>query len=1038
MITGAAPAARAPRVVFVFPGQGGQWAGMGRELAAASPAFAARLAECARALAPFTGWDLDEVLARDVLPDRADIIQPALWAVMVSLAAAWQAAGVTPDAVVGHSQGEIAAAVVAGILSLDDAARVVALRSQALTALAGRGAMVSVAEPAGAARERIAAWGGRLSVAAVNGPEATVVSGEPAAVAELAAACEAAGVRARRLPVDYASHGAQVEELREQLLAALDGITAGPAAIPMISALSGQWLAGPEAGAGYWYESLRSPVEFARAVRTLAGAGHRAFVEVSPHPVLTAAITQTLEEQELTVPPAVTGTLRRDDGGPRRFLASLAAAYVRGVAVSWPATVPGGRRADLPTYAFQRQRYWPQPPPAPLLDAAVELAGEAGYRFSGRLSPRFQPWLSDHAVAGTTVLPGTAFVEMAIRAGSATGCGRLDELTLDAPLVLPAEGTVQVQVALGDPAPEGTRTVEIFARVADPDGRGPWTRHARGLLAPPRAETADAASFTTWPPPGAVPVPLDGRYAELAAAGYGYGPAFRGLRAAWRDGRDVWAEVALPADAAADAGTFGLHPALLDAALHAGGLLGTPAGSEADASDQADASGEADAGDQANASGEADEVRLPFAWTGVSLHAAGASALRVRLRPQGSGLSLVAADADGTPVVSVDALVSRPVAAGRLAADLARPRDTLFAVEWVPLPATGPQPGALAGPRVTGRWAAVGADPLGLVPGLTAAGLDVSVYPDLAALTAAVAAGDPAPQVVLAEAGAACPPAGSPPASSPPAGSGTTDPGPAAAARAEAGRVLELVQEWLTGDGLGAARLVLATRGAMAAEPGEAVPDLPGAAVWGLVRSAQSENPGRLVLADLPAEAAGEHADVLAAALESDEPELALRQRTAYARRLAYATPGTPELIPSGAPEATTDDSPRAGTALITGGTGTLGGLVAGHLVSHRELESVVLASRSGPAAPGVAGLAADLAARGARVRVAACDAADRPALAGLLAGVRAGGPLTMVIHAAGALDDGVIESLSPARVEAVLRPKADAAWHLHELTRDA
>ena len=359
---------------------------------------------------------------------------------------------------------------------------------------------------------------------------------------------------------------------------------------------------------------------------------------------------------------------------------------------------------------------------------------------------------------------------------------------------------------------------------------------------------------------------------------------------------------------------------------------------------------------------------------------------------------------------------------------------------WVRLPGTGPlaRPLAepLAPPRAAGRWAAIGADPLGLVPALAAAGLDVSVYPDLTALTAAVAAGDPAPQLVLAEAGASCAGAGDPPA----------------AARAEAARVLELVQEWLAEDGLGAARLVLATRGAVAAEPGEAAPDLPGAAVWGLIRSAQSENPGRLILADLPTEPAGaadhadaaepagaaEHADALATALETDEPELALRQRAAYARRLTYATPGAPEPAPSGAPEATTDDSPREGTALITGGTGTLGGLVAGHLVSHRELGSVVLASRSGPAAPGAADLAADLAARGARVRVAACDAADRPALAGLLAGVRAGGPLTMVIHAAGALDDGVIESLSPARVEAVLRPKADAAWHLHELTRDA
>ena len=226
------------------------------------------------------------MLARTELPDRADVVQPALWAVMVSLAAAWQAAGVTPDAVVGHSQGEIAAATVAGILSLDDAATVVALRSQALAALSGRGGMVSVAEPAEAVRDRIARWDGRLSVAAVNGPAATVVSGDPAALAELAAACEAAGVRARRLPVDYASHGAQVDQLRDDILAALAGITPVPARIPMISAMTGQWLAGPEAGAAYWYGSLRAPVEFEQAVRALTQGGYRMFAEVSPHPVL--------------------------------------------------------------------------------------------------------------------------------------------------------------------------------------------------------------------------------------------------------------------------------------------------------------------------------------------------------------------------------------------------------------------------------------------------------------------------------------------------------------------------------------------------------------------------------------------------------------------------------------------------------------------------------------------------------------------------------------------------------------------------------
>ncbi len=359
IVSGAVPPGGDPgKVVFVFPGQGGQWAGMGTELAESSPVFAAKLAECATALVPYTGWDLHEVLsgaggAPDL--DRVDVVQPALWAVMVSLAAVWQAAGVVPDAVAGHSQGEIAAAAVAEILSLEDAARVVALRSRALTALSGRGAMASVAEPAGAVRERLAAWPS-LSVAAVNGPLATVVSGDPEEVRDLVSACEADGTRARILPVDYASHGPQVADLEREITAALAGITPGKARIPMVSAMTGDLLAGPEADAGYWYASLRNPVEFARSVEVLAADGHRVFVEVSPRPVLTVPVTEALEG--LHAGGTVTGTLRPGDGGPARLLKSLAAAWAGGAAVNWAAVLPPAPTVDLPTYAFQRQHYW--------------------------------------------------------------------------------------------------------------------------------------------------------------------------------------------------------------------------------------------------------------------------------------------------------------------------------------------------------------------------------------------------------------------------------------------------------------------------------------------------------------------------------------------------------------------------------------------------------------------------------------------------------------------------------------------------------
>ncbi|WP_419998927.1 type I polyketide synthase [Streptomyces boninensis] len=355
VVAGETVSGTAGGTVFVFPGQGSQWVGMGRELAESSPAFAARLAECAQALAPYVDWELDDVLAGRHGLEAADVVQPALWAVMVSLAAVWQAAGVEPDAVVGHSQGEIAAAAVAGILSLEDAAKVVALRSRALTALAGRGGMLSVAEPVAAVRERIASYGERLSIAAVNGPSATVVSGEPEALRELQDAC-GESVRTRLIPVDYASHGPQVDELRDDILAALDGIAPGEAQVPMVSAMSGEWLAGPEMDAGYWYASLREPVEFDRAVRVLGEAGHGVFVEASPHPVLVQAIADSLEDRD----PIAVGSLRRDDGGTERLLASFAEAFVRGVAVDWAAVLGGGDTVDLPTYAFQRRHFWPE------------------------------------------------------------------------------------------------------------------------------------------------------------------------------------------------------------------------------------------------------------------------------------------------------------------------------------------------------------------------------------------------------------------------------------------------------------------------------------------------------------------------------------------------------------------------------------------------------------------------------------------------------------------------------------------------------
>ncbi|GAB3844843.1 hypothetical protein GCM10027610_060000 [Dactylosporangium cerinum] len=539
VVTGTA--AGSARTVFVFPGQGSQWAGMAAELLETAPVFRDRLLQCAAALRPHTGWDVLDVLTGhpDAPPlERADVVQPVLFAVMVSLAELWRSAGVRPDAVVGHSQGEIAAACVAGALSLQDAALLVALRSRALAAIAGRGGMASIPLPAAEVAALLTDEGDRLGIAAVNGPTSTVVSGDAEPLAALIARCEADGVRARRIPVDYASHGAHVEAIEEELIGLLAGIRPEAAAVPFYSTVTGGQFDTTGLDARYWYTNLRRTVRYEAAVQSLQAAGFRVFIEVSPHPVLTVATQETLDA---AAPGAsATGSLRRDDGGLRRFHTSLGQAHTAGAEVDWSVfhgTAPV-RADELPTYGFVRQRYWLDVPTGggnaadlglrpsghPLLGAAVTLADSDGHLFTGRLSLNAHPWLADHAVLGDALLPGTALADLALHAAEQAGADRIEELILHAPLTLPASGAVQVQLQVGAPGPDGTRALSIHSRPADDDADPGWTRHVTGTAGTGGTEPA---GLQVWPPAGD-PVDLADFYPSLADTGLGYGPVFQG------------------------------------------------------------------------------------------------------------------------------------------------------------------------------------------------------------------------------------------------------------------------------------------------------------------------------------------------------------------------------------------------------------------------------------------------------------------------------------------------------------------------------
>ena len=594
---------------------------MAVELLKTAPAFADEMRNCDAAFAEFVDWSLlDTVRVGAGSPnlDRVDVVQPVLFAVMVSLATQWRALGIQPDAVLGHSQGEIAAAYVAGALSLRDAAKVVTLRSKAISAIAGTGGMASISRPVEQVHALIEPWARSIWVAAQNGPCSTVVTGNAAALDGLMAVCERDDVQATRIPVDYASHSADVEELRETLRESLSGLQPRTGEIAFISAVTGAGLDTTILDGDYWFANLRQSVLFEPAVRWSYEHGYRTFVESSPHPVLIAGIQESLED--CGDEPSVVGTLRRNEGGMRRFLLSAAEAHVHGKSPDWEGMFDdtGARRIDLPTYAFQRKHYWMglgsgfidassigvSAAEHPLLGAVVDQADSDEIIFTGRLSLASHPWLADHKVHGTVLVPGAAMVEMALHAGHRAGCPRVDELVLHAPLIVGEHGHVTVQVVVGAWPEYGERSVRIYSRVDSDGAHRAWTRHAEGVLSASPDVTPEE-ELDNWPPEGAEPIDVSEAYPELASRGYEYGPAFRGLRSVFRRGAEVFVEAALPEQTKADAGRFGLHPVLLDAILHGLGVGGILADSEL--------------------------TRLPFEWEGFSLHAVGATTLRARI-----------------------------------------------------------------------------------------------------------------------------------------------------------------------------------------------------------------------------------------------------------------------------------------------------------------------------------------------------------------------------------------------------------------------
>ncbi len=986
------------KVVFVYPGQGSQWLGMGKELLKKSAIFREIIAKCDKEISKEANFSvIEELLAKPETSrlKEIEVVQPVLFAMAVALTAMWKEFGVNPDIVVGHSQGEVAAAYIAGALSLEDAVKIVCRRSQIVKQITGLGLMAMIELTTQETKDRIEKplYKGKLSIAVSNSPNQTVVSGETQAIEQLIEELENEKIFCRKIQVDYASHSPQIETLKTELLEKLSEIKTKTTEISFISTVKKQVLDGTQLDAQYWYENLRETVNFAEVIEKLWLDSECVMIEQSSHPLLTLSMEQIRNNTKARG--VVIHSLKREQPQIDTLFSSIGLAHCAGVKVNW-AKILTGAFVELPTYPFQRQKYWPENKKQekadvkeaglestdhPFLGAITLVAEEQDYIFSGKISLEKEKWLLGHKVFDTVLLPGTGFLELAWTVGQSIGATVVEELTLFSPLVLIEKKPRQIQIKVEKANEDGKSQFTVYSREENLEDKLErlWNKHAKGILSKEEIKIESREELGEWPPIDAQPIEITGLYDKFKELKLDYGTEFQGLKEVWLKNDYLYAKVELKQQTQ-EADKYKLHPALLDAALHTIFF--------------------------ANLGTKEKFVKIPFRWTGAKLYAVGAKELYLRMRVREDEIEMSLYDIAGQLLAEIENLSLRKAENEQIKASVleqTQENQHLYTLKWQVVKTE-----AIFDDNIVDRledYILLGKDNLSNE-------LGIKTITSIEALKEYLSKTKEAPKALIINLINEKENVGE----------------LATKAIAQTEKTLLQIQELLKIEQLQKTKLIWITQQAVSVGVSDKVEDLSNTPIWGFIRSVRNEYIDRqFQLIDIDSQT---NENQLINSFSLSESEIAIRSG-------AILIPQLQNYKTSQQKTALAEFINLAGTTLITGGLGEIGSVVAKHLVTNYKVKNLVLTSRKASSSANALLLKIELEKLGAKVEIAECDVADYQSLKKVIDSIEKNSPLKAVIHCAGVLEDAIVVEQNKEKLDKVLLPKVAGAWNLHKLTKD-